>query len=52
MMRDDSTGIAKMDLTYWSVRSSSKRVGDGVKGVDWEGGGIVFIASCERTLLY
>ena len=25
-----------MDLIYWSVRSSSRRGGDGVKGVDVE----------------
>ena len=45
MMRDDSTGIAKMDLTYVSVRSSSRRVGG------WWGGGIVFLASCEHYFI-
>ena len=26
--------VANIDIIYWSVRSSSKRGGDGVKGVD------------------
>ena len=30
-----------MDLINWSVRSSSRRGGDGVKG------GVVILASCE-----
>ena len=27
--------VYNMDLIYWSVCSSSKRVGDGVKVVNW-----------------
>ena len=26
--------VANMDITYWSVRLSSRRVGEGLKGVD------------------
>ena len=26
--------VANMDIFYWSVRSSIRRVGDGVNGVD------------------
>ena len=37
-----------MDLLYWSVRSSSWRGGDGVKGVD---GGIVILVSCEHHFI-
>ena len=32
-----SIQVAKMVITYWSVRSSSRRGKDGVKG-DWERG--------------
>ena len=29
-----SIKVANMDLIYWSIRSSSKRGGDGLKGMD------------------
>ena len=28
--------VANMELAYWSVRASSKRRGDVLKGMDWE----------------
>ena len=44
-----SIKVAIMDITYWSVRSSSRRGGDGVKGVD--GGGTLFYSAKSFTLL-
>ena len=35
--------VADIDFTYWSVRSSSRRGEDGVKGMN--GGGVVILAS-------
>ena len=37
-----SIELANMDLNNWSVRSSIRRLGDGVKVVN-----IIFLASCE-----
>ena len=36
-----SIEVANRDLIYWSVRSSSRRGGDGIKGV------IIILASCK-----
>ena len=37
-----------MELIYWSVRVSSMRGGDKVKGVDW---GVVILASCGHHFI-
>ena len=39
-----------MDITFWPVRSSSKRGGDGVKGADLEGV-VVILASYKFHLI-
>ena len=40
--------LASMDITYWSVRSSSRRGGFGVKGVN---GGIAMLTSCKHHFI-
>ena len=40
--------LANMDLTYWSVYSSSRIGGYGIKGVEV---GIVILASCEYNFI-
>ena len=40
--------VADMNLIYWLVSSSSRRVKDGVQRVD---GGIVILASCEYPFI-
>ena len=39
-----SIKVDDMDIIYWSVRLSSRREGDRVKGVEW---GIVILANSE-----
>ena len=41
--------IDNMELIYWSVRSSSRRTGDGIKRID--GGVLLFSQATSITLL-
>ena len=46
--REKLSSVAIYPVIYWSIRSSSMRVRDGVKGIKW---GIIVLSRCVRFTL-